>query len=237
MGKEKNLAIIPARSGSKGLKDKNIKMMNGKPLLAYSIEAAATSGIFDEIFVSTDSHAYAQIAKQYGASVPFLRSDQAATDSASSWDVVRETIQNYQKMGLDFNMVSLLQPTTPLRTGEDIKNAYFIFKEKKANSVISVCNVEHSPLWCNVLPEDHSLSNFIKKEVSNLPRQELETYYRINGAIYMVLVNYFLNCHNIYASNSFAYIMEKERSVDIDDEFDFKLAEIICNMKESGKTL
>lgn len=124
----KNLAIIPARSGSKGLKDKNIKLLNGKPLLAYSVEAAKNSEIFEEIHVSTDTILYADIAIEYGASVPFLRSGKNSTDTASSWDVVRETISKYEEMGRVFDTVTLLQPTTPLRTADNIKEAYEILQ-------------------------------------------------------------------------------------------------------------
>lgn len=228
----RNLAIIPARSGSKGLKDKNIKLLNGKPLLAYSIEAAKNAGIFEEIFVSTDSKLYTDIAIEYGASVPFLRSEKNATDTASSWDVVREALFQYEEMGRFFDTVTLLQPTTPLRTADNIKEAYEILQRNNTNSVVSVCEVDHSPLWCNTLPKDCSMDNFIRKEISMLPRQKLDTYYRINGAIYMVDVPYFKTCKSIYDKNCIAYIMDKEKSIDIDDEFDFKLVTAIIQISQ-----
>lgn len=226
----KKLAIIPARSGSKGLKDKNIKLLNGKPLLAYTIEAAMNSNLFDEVHVSTESREYADIAIKYGAHVPFLRSIEAATDKASSWNVVREVIQCYKLGGKTFDMVTLLQPTTPLRTGQDIIEAYNVFIGNDANAVVSVCEMDHSPLWCNTLPKDHSMMNFLDKKVSNLPRQQLDIYYRINGAIYMINTEYFNSCESIYDSKCFAYIMKKEHSIDIDDEFDFNVATAIMNM-------
>lgn len=104
----KNLAIIPARSGSKRLKDKNIKLLNGKPLLAYTIESARESGLFDEIMVSTDSEKYAEIARQWGANVPFLRSYELSNDTASSWDVVKDVIIRYKNLGFEFDTVALL---------------------------------------------------------------------------------------------------------------------------------
>jgi len=116
----KNLAVIPARSGSKGLKDKNIRKLHGKPLIAYTIEAAMQSGLFEDIVVSTDSERYARIATDYGANVPFLRPDELATDEASPWDVVRDVVVKYQELGKDFDTVALLQPTSPLRTSSDI---------------------------------------------------------------------------------------------------------------------
>jgi CMP-N,N'-diacetyllegionaminic acid synthase len=224
----KNLAVIPARSGSKGLPDKNIRLLKKKPLLAYSIDAAKASGIFDEIYVSTDSEAYAQIAVQYGAQVPFLRSAENASDTASSWEVVKEAIRMYEARGKQFDMVTLLQPTTPFRTAEDILSAYQIYTDRKANSVVSVCEVDHSPLWCNTLPENHSMESFIRWDVVNQPRQKLNQYYRINGAIYMVKVDYLIKCTDIYEADSVAVIMKKEHSLDIDDSFDFMIAEAIA---------
>lgn len=223
-----NLAIIPARSGSKGLKDKNIKLLNGKPLIAYSIEAAKQSGIYSHILVSTDSETYGEIAIKYGAEVPFYRSEENASDVASSWDVVKEVLRRYTEMGIEFDTFTLLQPTSPLRKTEDILSAYQIFKEKNATAVVSVCEMEHSPLWSNTLPEDNSLSGFLKSE-SNKQRQKLETFYRINGAIYMANVKEFLKDTNLYRDNCYAYKMSAERSIDIDTELDFKIAETIIN--------
>lgn len=229
----KNLAIIPARSGSKGLKDKNIKLLDGKPLLAYSIEAAKNSGIFEEIYVSTDSKLYADVAIEYGASVPFLRSEKNATDTASSWDVVKEALSQYEQKGRVFDTVTLLQPTTPLRTANNIKEAYEILQTNNINAVVSVCEVDHSPLWSNTLPDDGSMENFIRKDIRILPRQKLDTYYRINGAVYMVKIPYFKTCKTIYDKSCIAYIMDKEKSIDIDDEFDFKLVTAIAHISEN----
>jgi CMP-N,N'-diacetyllegionaminic acid synthase len=227
--KNKLIAIIPARSGSKGLKDKNIRLLAGKPLIVYSILAAQKSNIFDEIFVSTDSLEYANIAKEYGASVPFLRNASLATDTASSWDVLKNALIQYQELGYYFETVFLLQPTSPLRTEEDIKESFKLFKEKRANAVISVCETDHSPLWCNILPEDHSLINFIHNSVIDMPRQLLKKYYRINGALYLLNVNYLFNNDNIYKERCFAYVMPKLRSVDIDDQIDLLFAETVIN--------
>jgi CMP-N,N'-diacetyllegionaminic acid synthase len=222
----RNLAIIPARSGSKGLPDKNIKPLNGKPLIAYSIEQAILSKCFDEIMVSTDSEEYAAIGIEYGASVPFLRSPETSSDTASSWDAVREVINNYAQKNRTFDTFCLLQPTSPLRTSEDIKKAYEEYTNKNALAVISVCKMEHSPLWCNTLPDDGSLSGF-QKEASGLRRQDLETYYRLNGAIYIADIKEFLNNSFLYRNGSYAYIMPSEHSIDIDTENDFKLAEFL----------
>lgn len=225
----KNLAIIPARSGSKGLKDKNIKLLNGKPLLAYTIESAKKSGLFDEIMVSTDSREYADIAKKWGANVPFLRSDELSNDTASSWDVVKEVIERYRIVGTEFDTVSLLQPTSPLRTSNDIVEGYNVIKVKEANFVVGVCEMDHSPLLANTLPEDLSMENFISPEVVKVPRQNIPTYYRINGALYIVKVDYLMKTPDIYADRSFAFVMRKENSIDIDDQLDFTIAEVLIS--------
>ena len=167
----KNIAIIPARSGSKGVKDKNIRCLCGKPLMAYTIEAALKSGEFDEVMVSTDSEKYADIAKRYGANVPFLRSNATATDKASSWDTVREVLSGYNKSGKNFDTFCLLQPTSPLRNSQDIKNAFSIYREKASFAVVSVCEAEHSPLWCGHLPESREFIDFLSVE-SMKQRQE-----------------------------------------------------------------
>jgi CMP-N,N'-diacetyllegionaminic acid synthase len=222
-----NLAIIPARSGSKGLIGKNIKLLNNKPLLAYSIDAALNSGMFDEVMVSTDSEEYAEIARYCGAKVPFMRSKDLASDITSSWDVVKDVIGKYKMLGRDFDTVALLQPTSPLRTSDDIIAGYDVMDDKNANLVVSVCEMDHSPLWANTLPEDFSMNNFIKSEVSKLPRQNIPTYYRINGALYIIKVEYLLNTPDIYAERSFATVMNKAKSVDIDSLEDFVIAEYL----------
>ncbi len=222
----KNLAIITARSGSKGLKDKNIKMLNGKELMAYSIIAAQESEMFEEIYVSTDSVLYADIARKWGANVPFLRSDSISGDKASSWDAVREAVKEYGKLGKFFDTVTLLQPTSPLRTSDDIRNGYIFFDEKKANYVVGVCEMEHSPLWSNTLPNTCSMSGFMTPE-SDKPRQELPVYYRLNGALYIVRTQCLTEPMDWYGDKSFAYIMPRERSIDIDSELDFKMAEFM----------
>lgn len=222
----RNLAVIPARSGSKGVRDKNIKRLNGKPLLAYTIEAALQSGKFDEVMVSTDSARYACIAESYGACVPFLRSAETSTDAAGSWDMVDEVLARYQEMGRTFDTFCLLQPTSPLRTAEDIRGAYALFEEKASFAVVSVCEAEHSPLWCGRLPKSNEFVGFIRQEHMG-QRQAGGKFYRINGAIYIVDTGKFATDNYLYQEGSYAYIMSQEKSIDIDTELDFKIAEIL----------
>ncbi len=227
----RNLAVIPARSGSKGIKDKNIKELNGKPLMAYTIAAAQNTNIFDRIHVSTDSGLYADIARKFGADVPFLRNEALSTDAAATMDAVKFVVSEYMNLGQRFDTVTILQPTSPLRTSEDIKCAFKLFREKNANSVISVCETEYSPQLCNTLPDNLSLNNFIDlKKVGR--RQEMQQYYRINGAIYIQTTEQLLRNENLYGQKSYAYIMNKMKSIDIDDEFDFFLAETLLNYSQ-----
>ncbi len=151
------IAVIPARSGSKGLPDKNIRNLNGMPLLAHSILQARETGIMDEIFLSTDSREYAELAVKYGASVPFLRSRGLASDSASTWDCVREALGRYQALGKEYDIFVLLQPTSPLRTAEIFLAPCAMILD--ADSVVSVCEAEHSPLWA-IHCRKKSLKNF-----------------------------------------------------------------------------
>lgn len=225
--KRKNIAVIPARSGSKGLKDKNIKELKGIPLLAYSINAAKASGLFDEIMVSTDSRHYADIAVQYGASVPFLRSKRQSGDHAGSWDAVEEVLGGYFKIGKIFETVCLLQPTSPLRKAEDIVNGYKTFRNKDADAVTAVCETEHSPLWCMTLTNELSLTQFRESVTGITSRQQLDKYYRINGALYIRKIRYegekVILCHE----REYALIMDRSRSVDIDVELDFQIAQCL----------
>lgn len=228
----KSIAIIPARSGSKGIKDKNIRLLNGKPLMAYTIEAALQSKMFDCVHVSTDSEQYAKIARDSGADVPFLRESSLATDNASTWDTLRSVIENYNQIEKNFDIVTLLQPTSPLRNEEDICRAFQIFSEKDAESVISVCELEHSIQICNTLGEDGSMKGFIDMNVVGR-RQALSTYYRLNGAIYIQRADYLMKKRDLYGDKSYAYVMSKEHSVDIDDMFDFAMAEALLKKMET----
>ncbi|MBO4461985.1 MAG: acylneuraminate cytidylyltransferase family protein [Lachnospiraceae bacterium] len=222
----RRIAVIPARSGSKGLKDKNIKEMAGKPLMAYTIEAARLSGVFDEVMVSTDSEKYAEIARKYGAHVPFLRSEATSGDKASTWDTVREVIGNYKNLGEEFDVVAVLQPTSPLRTADDIKGGMELFDKNNASAVIGVCELEHSINICNTLGANNSMNGFFDSNVSGR-RQDAGKYYRINGALYIQKVDALMNKENLYGEGSYAYVMDKKASIDVDDEMDFKMAEVL----------
>ena len=226
-----NIAIIPARSGSKGLIDKNIKELNGKPLIQYSIEAAKKTDLFSRVIVSTDSEKYSEISRKIGAEVPFLRSELTSSDNASSWDVVREVL-NMMKEKYDerYDTVCLLQPTSPLRTSEDIIRSYELFALKNADAVTSVCEVDHSPLWTMTLDDSLSLKEY-RKRSQDIPRQKIQQYYRVNGAIYIRKIDYTQE-HLLLDNDEYAYIMSKQTSVDIDDKYDFAIAGVMLGIKD-----
>lgn len=232
----KNIAIIPARSGSKGLKDKNIKLLSGIPLLGYSIKAAQESKQFDKIFVSTDSEEYADIAEKYGADASFLRTEKNSGDTVGSWDVVREVIERFENEGKFYDRIMLLQPTSPLRIAEDINKSFELMELKEANAVLSITEAEHSPLWCNTLQEDLCMDSFVNEKYLGVPRQNLPTYYRLNGAIYLIRREE-LDEMRMFRKKCYAYIMPNIRSIDIDSELDFKLAEYIIEKKYDNRVM
>ena len=230
----KNIAIIPARSGSKGLPDKNIRLVNGKPLIAYTIEAALQSGCFDTVHVSTDSEKYAEIAREYGADEPFLRSPELASDTASSWDAVREVLAKYSALGKTFDTMMLMQPTSPLRTAQDVKDAYALMHEKNAKSVIAVCEVDHSPLWCDMIPDSGNMKGFGRKDIAWVTRQELRPFYRVNGSMYLLSVDgvSIPADDRIYEDDCYALFMDRKKSVDIDSEDDLAMVEFLISRRD-----
>ncbi len=226
---KKILAIIPARAGSKRLPGKNILELVGKPLIAWSIEAGLGSKYIDKLIVSTDSKKIASIAKKRDAEVPFMRPKVLSSDTATSYDVVEHALKRYKD---SFDLIILLQPTSPLRTSGDIDAALELFMKKKASAVVSVCETEHSPLLCNVLPKDMSMNRFLKTNLKKTRSQELPTYYRINGGIYIADVKKFLKEKTFFLSKKiYAYVMPKERSVDIDSAFDLILTKALLDDK------
>ncbi len=228
---EKRIALIPARGGSKGLPRKNIRLLGGKPLIAWTIEAAIQSVCFTHVVVSTDDPEITEISKSFGAEVPFQRPPELASDTAKSINVIIHAVEFFEEQGVNFQELALLQPTSPLRNAVDIERAVTVFNEKKAASrgraVVSVCQSEHSPLWMNTIAEDLSMADFLSKNIANLGRQSLKQYYRINGAIYLANIEYLKENNGFFGPKTYAYIMPQERSVDIDTELDLKFAEFL----------
>jgi CMP-N-acetylneuraminic acid synthetase len=216
------LAIIPARSGSTRLRDKNIKLLNGHPLMAYTISAALNSNIFDKVIVSTDSIKYSLIAQKYGADVDFLRPLSLSTEASSSIDLIRFTINEYQKKGLIFNQVCLLQPTSPLRNSIHIKEAINLFLEENADSLISVCSEkinEHKVLG-------FERNGHFRNSNSNSSNDKAPLSLNPNGAIYIFKSKFIMSSDSYYSNNTMFYLMDAELSSDIDLREDFELVEI-----------
>ncbi|GMB93369.1 N-acylneuraminate cytidylyltransferase [Helicobacter bizzozeronii] len=177
------LAYIPARSGSQGVKHKNIRDFKGLPLMAHTILAAKKAGIFSQILVSTDSPEYAKIAKRYGASVPFLRSKETSSHTAPTISGLLESLQNYKDLKVRFDHVVVLQPTSPLRDAKDIKGAYGLFEQEGYLPLASVHLVTEHPLFMRTL-HNHRLTPLLNAP-SSVRRQDLPAYYKVNGAIYI----------------------------------------------------
>ena len=220
------LAIIPARGGSKRLPRKNILDLNGKPLIAWSIEAGLKSKYVDRVIVSSDSDAILGISKKYKADI-IKRPDTLSSDTSSSIDAIIHTLKNMK----EYDYVILLQPTSPLRSSKHIDESIELLFEKEADAIIGVCEMEHSPLWSNTLDKNLSMKGFLKEEISIKRSQDLDTYYRINGAIYITNREKLLEEKSFFLKdNIFAYIMNRESSIDIDKEIDFKMAEFFLNV-------
>ncbi len=217
------LAIIPARGGSKGIKNKNIVDLAGRPLIAYSIEASLRSRYIDSTVVSTDSIEIGNIAKTYGALVPFMRPSILALDEAKIIDVVLHAINMIEAEGEKFDALVLLQPTQPLRTASDIDKAIEIFFEKGERSLVSISLVEDHPLLIRTVDSGGILRNMLN-ESSTCRRQDMKSYYKVNGCIYINSINE-LSKETSFNDNQIAFIMEPEHSVDIDEMKDIYLAE------------
>ncbi|MGL4269053.1 MAG: cytidylyltransferase domain-containing protein [Plesiomonas sp.] len=222
-----SIAIIPARGGSKRLPGKNIKLLAGKPLICWTIQAALASDEFDMVIVSTDSQEIADVAMQdSGVIFQGLRPAELAGDTATTNDVISYVVKWVEENYAMVDLVTILQPTSPLRTAQHIKEAVALYKNNSATAVISVCELEHPIQYCNKLPKDNSLNGFIKSNL-NKRSQEFEKHYRLNGAIYLVDREHVGNLSGIYCEGAYAYLMDKISSIDIDDEFDFRLADFM----------
>lgn len=219
------LAIVPARGGSKRLPKKNLKNLCGKPLIAWSINAGLDSKYIDKLIVSSDNDEILLSANKFGAEV-IKRPPELSSDNAISFDAIKHALENSEY----YDYVLLLQPTSPLRTEKHIDKAIEFLEEKSADAVISVCETDHSPLWANTLGKSLSMKDFLKADVLNKQSQDLEKYYRINGAIYIYKINKLLEQQTLFLKdNIFAYIMNKESSIDIDTKFDFLHCELYLN--------
>jgi len=255
------LAIIPARSGSKELPHKNIRPFAGKPLMAWTIHAALEAGVFDEVFVSTDSVRYASIAKEYFASVPFLRPAELSGDACPASGYILHAIDEYRnRFNRTFDYFVLLQPTTPLRTSGQIYEGVKMAVDDGLASVVSFSPLETDPRLIGPLPEDLSLAAFSSNAAPantsdglvrdaftpldlspNTPndtlRQDAERLYRLNGMLYICMCDLYEKTGSFYNPGGKAYIIGSEFSIDIDSETDFFVAEFLLNRRMSNGRL
>ncbi|WP_123377657.1 acylneuraminate cytidylyltransferase family protein [Aliarcobacter butzleri] len=219
------LGIVPARGGSKRLPRKNMLDLCGKPLIAWSIEAGLNSKYIDKVVVSSDDDEILNISLNFGAET-IKRPVELASDTATTFDAIKHAIENVEK----YDYIVLLQPTSPLRNEKHIDEAIQLLEEKNADAVVSVCEMEHSPLWSNTLPNDGNMRGFLRKEILNKRSQDLEKYYRLNGAIYICKTAKLLEEQSFFLKDSiFGFKMDRKSSVDIDEEIDFRLAGIYLN--------
>lgn len=226
------IAIIPARGGSKGVPGKNFKELAGKPLIAYTIEAALHATGIDRVIVTTDSKEIANIAKQYGAEVPFLRPDELASDTSSAVDVYLHAVEYLMRQdNSTIESFMVLLPTAPLRGSKHIDEAIAMYKQKKPQTLLSVKEADVPPTWYMQCDEDgrmHNAGFTSNRVIAN--RQENDIYYIPNGAIYILDYKLLKEERTYYSKDTLAYIMSAKDSVDIDTMLDFQFAEVL--MKE-----
>lgn len=228
----KILGLIPARGGSKGIKEKNIYRICGKPLISYTIEAANASKYLDDVVVTTNDLKIADIARACGASVPFMRPEELARDTSPSIEAVMHAIHTLHDMGKSFDVLLLLQPTSPLRTSVDIDAAVEEFFKMGRRFLASVSPVRDHPLLVRTIGADGCLTKMLNQS-STCRRQDMPPYYRVNGAIYIC------NTAELSLDTSFndalvPYVMEKSHAVDIDNMGDISLAEYYLKNNTTG---
>lgn len=224
----KSLAIITARGGSKRIPKKNIKEFCGKPIICYSIEAALQSGIFEEVMVSTDSEEIAEIARKCGASVPFMRSEATSNDFATTTDVINEVLANYEKMGKTFDYACCIYPTAPFITPEKLHKAYELLDEHNVNCVIPVAAFSYPPQRAYVIRNNRL--EFEAPEYKNTRSQDLETQYHDAGQFYFFDIAMYKKTNQLLDGALIPMVISDLEVQDIDNESDWKIAEIKYKM-------
>lgn len=226
---QRYLAIVTARSGSKRLPGKNVRELCGKPLFVWSVFASLACSRIARTIVSTDSAEYQRIAIAAGADCPWLRDRELASDSTSSADVVKDVLDRLGDDVQQYRGLVLLQPTSPLRTEEDINGALNLFELRNASAVVSVSEAECPPAWIGQLPPDLTMNGFVPVQYRGLRSQDLGTWYRLNGAIYIIGITEFRQEHGFMPSGTLGYEMPRNRSIDVDTAFEFNLAELLMS--------
>ena len=224
------LGIITARGGSKGIPQKNIRLLNKKPLIAWTIEAALQSDSIEHVIVSTDDDQIADIAIQHGAIVPFMRPSSLAQDNTPHIPVIKHALESIEALGrYKAERFMLLQPTSPFRSSTHIDEAVMLAKKHDADSVISVCEAESHPYFCKKVNDSGHLVDFVAKPDGYLARQNIKPAFVLNGAIYLCRWSYFMQEESLYSNATVAYVMDKAKSIDIDTLFDWEYAEFLLS--------
>ena len=227
------IAIITARGGSKRIPKKNIKEFMNKPMLAYAIDAAKKSGIFDEIMVSTDSEEIAEIAKKYGATVPFMRSEKTANDFATTYDVLAEVINEYKKLGKQFDKLCCIYPCVPFLTSETLKNSWELFQNSKADALQPVCRYPAPVEWAMKIENNMLVPN--DRAALNIRSQDLTPKYYDVGMFYFCDIEVMFKEHTLVPQSTAAYIIDEMECQDIDTPEDWINAEIKFKILKEGK--
>jgi N-acylneuraminate cytidylyltransferase len=232
MEEKRRIAIITARGGSKRIPGKNIRSFCGKPILAYSVEAARRSGLFEEVMVSTDSEEIAEVAKAAGARVPFMRSDETAGDYATTADVLLEVLEVYEKLGKRFDQVCCIYPTAPFVTPEKLQNAVTVLEETDADSVVPVVRYSFPPQRAFVIRD--GLTVMKHPEHAKSRSQDLEPYFHDCGQFYLMQTERFRRKKQIFTDRTVSVEMPETQVQDIDNETDWKLAELKYEMMDKA---
>lgn len=222
----KVLGLITARGGSKGVPRKNVRMVGGKPLIAWTIDAALKSKTIDHLILSSDDEEIISVAREWGCEVPFVRPDELASDTAGNVDVVRHALQ---QEGEGYDYVVLLQPTSPLRTSEDIDATVELCHARDTPTCVTVCAVDKTPYWMFKVDENSCLEPLFPIEQMPVNRQAANPVYMLNGAVYVSRNNHIIKGGGFVSSETVAHIMPPERSLDIDTEQDLALMEFSIN--------
>lgn len=224
----RTVALIPARGGSKGIPRKNLAPLAGKPLIAWTIEAARHCAGIDRVLVSTDDEEIAAACRTLGAEVPFLRPAALALDTSPAIDAVLHALDwMVKEMPVPPTHLLLLQPTSPLRTTDDVSGALEIANRQDADGVVSVSAVRDHPYWTKTIDAEGNLSDFLPQELKATRRQDLPEVFAVNGAIYLARIEVLRDLRTFYTGRTKAYVMPPERALDIDTPWDLHLANLI----------
>lgn len=224
---KKILALIPARGGSKGVPRKNVKILGGKPLIAWTIEAANQSKYIDRVILSSEDEEIIEVAKKWGCDVPFIRPKKLSQDDTPSMEVILHAIE--QVKGYDY--VVLLQPTSPFRTTEDIDKCIEKCIENNQKSCVSIVEVSENPYWMYTVTENEVLNPLIDNYGKYYQRQKLPKTYILNGAVYVASIEWLKQSKSFLSKNTISVEMTKEKSIDIDTMLDFKVASLLIDSK------